>query len=183
MANEAHARETFEKAFEGPYTANLVQDGVIAESLAQADSFWHIRETIPLSKRAYGTAINNDISVPFSRIPDFLESCDAAIRAHLPSAEFVAFGHVGDGNLHYSVCEAKDAATPILKDHEAAITQIIYNQTMAHDGSISAEHGVGRLKRDELVKLRDPAATATMRAIKAALDPQNIMNPGRVIAI
>jgi len=183
MADETHARETLEKALEAAFTANLVQDGVIAESLSQTDSFWHIRETIPLSKRAYGTAINNDISVPISRIPDFLDSCNAAIRELLPSAEFVAFGHVGDGNLHYSVCEPKSAAAPILKDHEAAVTRIIYDQTMAHDGSISAEHGVGRLKREELKTLRDPTATATMRAIKAALDPQNIMNPGRVIDI
>jgi FAD/FMN-containing dehydrogenase len=181
MADQTHANETLSKALDAAIADGLVKDGAVAASQAQAQSFWHIRETIPLSKRAYGTAINNDISVPISRIPDFLTACDAAVKAVVPSAEFVAFGHVGDGNLHYSVCEPKDAATPILKAHEAAITRIIYDQTMAHDGSISAEHGVGRLKRDELIALRDPAATTAMRAIKSALDPQNIMNPGRVI--
>ncbi len=181
MADQTHANETLSKALDAAIADGLVKDGAVAASQAQAQSFWHIRETIPLSKRAYGTAINNDISVPISRIPDFLTACDAAVKAVVPSAEFVAFGHVGDGNLHYSVCEPKDAATPILKTHEAAITRIIYDQTMAHDGSISAEHGVGRLKRDELIALRDPAATTAMRAIKSALDPQNIMNPGRVI--
>jgi FAD/FMN-containing dehydrogenase len=181
MADQTHANETLSKALDAAIADGLVKDGAVAASQAQAQSFWHIRETIPLSKRAYGTAINNDISVPISRIPDFLTACDAAVKAVVPSAEFVAFGHVGDGNLHYSVCEPKDAATPILKTHEAAITRIIYDQTIAHDGSISAEHGVGRLKRDELIALRDPAATTAMRAIKSALDPQNIMNPGRVI--
>ena len=181
MADQTHANETLSKALDAAIADGLVKDGTVAASQAQAQSFWHIRETIPLSKRAYGTAINNDISGPISRIPDFLTACDAAVKAVVPSAEFVAFGHVGDGNLHYSVCEPKDAATPILKTHEAAITRIIYDQTIAHDGSISAEHGVGRLKRDELIALRDPAATTAMRAIKSALDPQNIMNPGRVI--
>lgn len=182
MANPVHARETLEKALEAGFANGLIKDGVIAESLTQAQSFWHIRETIPLSKRAYGTAINQDIAVPVSRIPAFLESCNAAITDLVPSAEFVVFGHVGDGNLHYSVCEPKDASSPVLQSHVDAITQTVYAQTMAHNGSISAEHGVGRLKRDALSELRDPTATTTMRAIKTALDPHGIMNPGRVIS-
>ena len=93
------------------------------------------------------------------------------------------FGHVGDGNLHYSVCEPAGAKTPVLKAHVDAITRVVFNQTMAHGGSISAEHGVGRLKRDELARLRPPAATEAMRAIKRALDPLGIMNPGRVVSV
>ena len=98
-----------------------------------------------------------------------------------PNAEIVAFGHVGDGNLHYSACEPKDAAQPTLSNHAAAITEIVHTQAMAFGGSISAEHGVGRLKRDELETLRPPAATAAMKAIKQALDPAGIMNPNRVV--
>ena len=183
MVDEAHARATLEKALEAAFEQDLVKDGVVAGSQAQAQSFWHIRETIPLSKRAYGTAINQDIAVPVSRIPAFIESCNAAVLEVVPTAEFVIFGHVGDGNLHYSVCEPAGAKTPVLKAHVDAITRVVFNQTMAHGGSISAEHGVGRLKRDELARLRPPAATEAMRAIKRALDPLGIMNPGRVVSV
>ena len=170
-------------ALEAGADAGLVQDAAIAASETQAKAFWHIRETIPLSKRAYGTALNQDISVPISRIPAFIDACNAAVRAHVPSADFVIFGHVGDGNLHYSVVEPAGNAAPVLKAHEAAVTRIVFDTVTAFGGSISAEHGVGRLKRDELARLRPPAATGAMRAIKRALDPLNIMNPGRVVSV
>lgn len=170
-------------ALEAGAEAGLVQDAAIAASETQAKAFWHIRETIPLSKRAYGTALNQDISVPISRIPAFIDACNAAVRALVPSADFVIFGHVGDGNLHYSVVEPAGNAAPVLKAHEAAVTRIVFDTVTAFGGSISAEHGVGRLKRDELARLRPPAATEAMRAIKRALDPLNIMNPGRVVSV
>ena len=156
---------------------------LIAENQAQADSFWHIRETIPLSKRAYGTAINHDVSVPVSAIPAFLDATEAEIHKVAEEAEIVAFGHVGDGNLHYSACEPKDANSPVLSNHAGEITRIVHEQAMKFGGSISAEHGVGRLKRDELERIRPPAATEAMRAIKLALDPEGIMNPGRVVSV
>ena len=120
--------------------------------------------------------------MPVSRIPDFIDSCNAAIKGLIPSAEFVIFGHVGDGNLHYSVCEPADAREHVLAGQQSAVFRIIYDQVMDFDGSISAEHGVGRLKRDELERIRPKAATETMRAIKRAIDPNNIMNPQRVIS-
>lgn len=181
MAQEVHARSVLETALTKAMETGLIADALIAENGSQAKDFWHIRETIPLSKRAYGTAINHDVSVPISKIPAFLEAADAAIAAHLPSAEFVAFGHVGDGNLHYSVCEPKDAEAKILAGQTASVTKIVHDQVRAFGGSISAEHGVGRLKRDELEVSRSPAATSAMKAIKSALDPQGIMNPGRVV--
>lgn len=183
MAEEKHARETLERALTEGMEAGLVADALIAESGQQAKDFWHIRETIPLSKRAYGTAVNQDISVPISKIPDFLISANAAVADVVPSAEFLAFGHVGDGNLHYSVCEPKNAPSLVLEGHRADVTRIVFEQVMKFDGSISAEHGVGRLKRDELERLRSPAATLTMKSIKQALDPLGIMNPGRVVSI
>lgn len=183
MSRPEHAREVLETALAAAHEAELIEDAVIAESVAQSDSFWHIRESIPLSKRAYGTALNQDISVPVSHIPDFIKSCNSAVLQEVPSAEFVIFGHVGDGNLHYSVCEPASANQAILKTHTDAVYRIIYDQTMQYGGSISAEHGVGRLKRDELERIRPKAATETMRAIKHALDPKNIMNPGRVISV
>ena len=175
------ANTVLETALSSALETGLASDAHIAASGQQAASFWKVRETIPLSKRAYGTAINHDISVPISAIPAFLTACKLAIHAVVPSAEIVAFGHVGDGNLHYSACEPADTQAPKLAELSDQITAIVHCVTMAHGGSISAEHGVGRLKRDELVDLRPPTATAAMIAIKRALDPQNIMNPGRVI--
>ncbi|MBA3067363.1 MAG: FAD-binding oxidoreductase [Hyphomonas sp.] len=170
-------------ALEAGAEAGLVQDAAIAASETQAKAFWLIRESIPLSKRAYGAALNQDISVPISRIPAFIDACNAAVRAHAPSADFVIFGHVGDGNLHYSVVEPAGAAVPTLKAHAEIVTRTVFDTVTAFGGSISAEHGVGRLKRDELARLRPPAATQAMRAIKTALDPLNIMNPGRVVSV
>lgn len=181
MASEPHARETLETALSSAFEAGLAADAVIAENLTQTKSFWTIRESIPLCKRAYGTAINHDISVPVSQIPDFLDAAEAAILDLAPDAEIVAFGHVGDGNLHYSACEPKQAPAPTLGAMAHKITEIVHSQAMAFGGSISAEHGVGRLKRDELETIRSPAATAAMKAIKTALDPNGIMNPGRVV--
>jgi len=175
------ANTVLETALASALDAGLATDAQIAASGQQADNLWKIRETIPLSKRAYGTAINHDISVPISAIPAFLQECAAAIKHVAPRAEIVAFGHVGDGNLHYSACEPGGTDAPVLAAIEEQITRIVHDTAMAHGGSISAEHGVGRLKRDELMGIRSPAANAAMIAIKRALDPQNIMNPGRVI--
>lgn len=183
MAREEHARDLLETALQAGFEKEIAQDAVIAETLAQAQSFWTIRESIPLSKRAYGTSINHDVSVPVSQIPEFLNVTEAAIRNISPSAEIVAFGHVGDGNLHYSACEPKNAATPVLSNETARITEIVHEQAMAFGGSISAEHGVGRMKRDELEALRPAAATQAMKAIKKALDPSGIMNPNRVVRV
>lgn len=181
MASEVHARDVMETALQSAFEAGLAADAVLAESLTQAKTFWTIRESIPLCKRAYGTSINHDVSVPVSQIPGFLQQTEAAIQNVAAGAEIVAFGHVGDGNLHYSACEPKEAVTPTLGKYEAQITDIVHDQAMAFGGSISAEHGVGRLKRDELEAIRPAAATATMKAIKTALDPNGIMNPNRVV--
>ena len=183
MAKETHARETMEQALEAAFEAGLAEDALIAETLAQSKSFWTIRESIPLSKRAFGTSINHDVSVPVSQIPRFLEATETAIVDLSPGAEIVAFGHVGDGNLHYSACEPKNAAQPALSNSAAKITEIVHEQAMAFGGSISAEHGVGRLKRDELEEIRPIAATKAMKAIKKALDPKGIMNPNRVVRL
>ncbi|MEM7661864.1 MAG: FAD-binding oxidoreductase [Pseudomonadota bacterium] len=180
-SNADDSRERLEKSLAAALEKQLAVDVLIAVNEAQASDFWKIRETIPLVKRAFVNAIAHDVSVPVSAIPAFLEKCEAAVHDVLPATEIVAFGHVGDGNLHYSVCEAQDADPPQLFDNADAITSVVHQVTLAFGGSISAEHGVGRLKRDELAELRSPAATETMMAIKAALDPLGIMNPGRVL--
>ncbi|MGB2220044.1 MAG: FAD-binding oxidoreductase [Henriciella sp.] len=181
MPKENQARSVLETALAAAIECGLAEDAVIAETLEQTQRFWTIRETIPLSKRAYGTAINHDISVPVSRIPDFLDAADKQLKRNYPDAEIIAFGHVGDGNLHFSACEPANSITPKLAANAAEITHLVHQLTTEFGGSISAEHGVGRLKRDELIDIRSPAATAAMRGIKSALDPKNIMNPGRVV--
>ncbi|MEO0817923.1 MAG: FAD-binding oxidoreductase [Pseudomonadota bacterium] len=181
MTREAMARELLEDALGDAFEAGLASDAILAESLSQAGDFWKIRESIPLSKRAFGTSINHDVSVPVSRIPDFLDATAAAIGEIDPNALIVAFGHVGDGNLHYSACEPGDVDAASLASRADEITAAVHAQAMAHGGSISAEHGVGRLKRDELDDIRNPAATSAMKAIKAALDPNGVFNPGRVV--
>ncbi len=183
MPSADMANAMLETGLADAFEKGLINDAKIATSGQQAADFWKIRETIPLSKRAYKTAVNHDISVPVSRIPDFLAACAKAIHTIAPDAELLAFGHVGDGNLHYSACEPTDTDTPIIGQLTDEITGAVYETTMAHGGSISAEHGVGQLKRDALVSLRPPAATHAMLAIKKALDPKNIMNPGRVVDI
>jgi len=182
MAREDQAREALETSLETAIEAGLASDAVIAENLGQARDFWAIREAIPLSKRAYGTSVNHDVSVPVSAIPDFLDATEARLASLVPGVEIVAFGHVGDGNLHYSACEPVSDARAGLAAQADAITETVHACAMEHSGSISAEHGVGRLKRDELAAIRPAAATATMRAIKQALDPDGIMNPGRVVS-
>ena len=183
MSREDQARETLMAALADGMERELAADVLIAESGQQASSFWHIRETIPLSKRAYGTALNHDVSVPVSAIPDFLTATEEAIQKLVPEAEIVAFGHVGDGNLHYSACAPKNPENSALSDNADEVTRIVHAHAMKLGGSISAEHGVGRLKRDELAEIRPKAATETMRAIKLALDPLGIMNPGRVVSV
>ncbi len=182
MVDEAHAIATLEAALAEAIEQGVALDAAIAQSGAQAQGFWRIRETIPLSKRAYGTSINHDVSVPISAIPAFLETAERAVKGVAPTAEIVAFGHVGDGNLHYSACAPKDAAPEALAAKRDAITAAVHAEAVAHGGSISAEHGVGRLKRDEIAALKAGPEIDLMRAVKRALDPNGIMNPGRVVA-
>jgi FAD/FMN-containing dehydrogenase len=157
---------------------------VVAESLAQAKSLWQIRETIPLAQVDEGLNIKHDISVPVSLIPQFVAETDALLQSKIPGIRLVNFGHLGDGNLHYNVQAPPGADGPaFLRDHEEEVNTWVFDQVQAFNGSISAEHGIGSLKADKLTHHKDPTALAMMKAIKQALDPQNIMNPGRVIKI
>lgn len=181
MPKEDLARSILEEALAAAFESELASDALVAENVRQAKDFWTIRETIPLSKRAYGTAINHDISVPISKIPEFLIAAEKQLKSDLPGATLIAFGHVGDGNLHYSVCESPDLSGERLQQASMQITQTVHELTRHFGGSISAEHGVGRLKRDELTATRPAAATHAMIAIKRALDPEGLLNPGRVV--
>ena len=180
--SEDHARARFEALLETAFEAGCVQDAVVAENIAQAHQLWHIRESIPLAQAEEGLNIKHDISVPISRIPAFVEHADALLTREIPGVRLVNFGHLGDGNLHYNVQapEGSDAKA-FLRDQEDQVNHLVYEAVAAFGGSFSAEHGVGALKTDKLARYQSPVALGMMRAIKQALDPQNLMNPGRVL--
>jgi len=182
--SEAHARERFERLLEAAMEQGCVQDAVVAENIAQARSLWHIRESIPLAQAQEGLNIKHDISIAVSRIPEFVRLTDAQLQVAYPGARLVNYGHLGDGNLHYNVqAPAAADAEAFLRDDEKGVNAIVYDMVDQFRGSISAEHGVGSLKRDKLVQHKSPVALGMMRAIKHALDPDNRMNPNRVLSI
>ena len=180
--SEAHARGVFEGLLESALERGLISDAAIAETLEQSHAMWHLRESIPLAQAEEGLNIKHDIALPISLIPQFVARTDAALQAAIPGIRMVDFGHLGDGNLHYNVQapEGFDAAS-FLREHEPAVNRIVFDAVQAHGGSISAEHGIGQLKREELAERKDPVALALMRSIKQALDPQGLLNPGRLI--
>jgi len=177
-----HARAVFEGLLEAGIERGFVQDAAIAQNIQQAKAFWHLRESIPLAQAQAGLNIKHDISLPVSAIPGFVAEMDAALDAYLSGIEVIDFGHLGDGNLHYNV-QAPAGVNPaeFLAAHETAINEWVYDAVHKRGGSISAEHGIGRLKREELSQRKDPTALALMRSIKRALDPLDLLNPGRVL--
>ena len=182
--SEAHARTQFEHLLETALEQGCVTDAVVAENLAQAQQLWQIRETIPLAQAQEGLNIKHDISIPVSSIPAFVQATDALLQQAIPGVRLVNFGHLGDGNLHYNIQApvAMDAAR-FLQEHETQVNTLVFDSVQAFKGSISAEHGVGSLKVVTLEKYKSPVALNMMRALKAALDPQNLLNPGRVVRI
>jgi FAD/FMN-containing dehydrogenase len=179
---QADPQLALEGALEGLFESGVVQDAAVAQSIEQSNAMWHVRESIPLAQAQEGLNIKHDISLPISSIPAFCEQTDALLRTKFEGVRLVNFGHLGDGNLHYNVqCPQGGDAAAFLVANEHAVNQLVYEQVASHGGSISAEHGIGSLKRDELAQYKSPAALALMRQIKRALDPMNTLNPGRVV--
>jgi len=166
--------------FEAALEADLVFDGVIAQSQADRADFWKIREDIPLANRAVGSISSHDISVPLGAVPGFIRAGNAAL-AKLGDLRINCFGHLGDGNLHYNVFPARGRVKEDYLDLRPAIKKTVHDLAHGAAGSVSAEHGIGRLKVDDLETYSDPAKLSMIRAIKAALDPQGIMNPGVIV--
>ncbi|GAC1529667.1 MAG: FAD-binding oxidoreductase [Ramlibacter sp.] len=177
-----HARARFEALLEAALGVGYATDAVVAENLSQAQQLWHVRESIPLAQAQEGLNIKHDISVPISRIPAFCADTDELLVREIPGVRLVNFGHLGDGNLHYNVQAPEGGdTTTFLREHEERVNTLVYDQVHRFAGSISAEHGIGELKVDKLPQYKSPVALSLMRAIKLALDPQNLLNPGRVI--
>ncbi len=179
---QAQARERFEALLRTALEAGTVGDAVVAESLAQSRALWHLRESIPLAQAQEGLNIKHDISLPVSAMAEFVACTDAALQTRFPGARLVNFGHLGDGNLHYNLQAPPGTdAQAFLAEHEPAVNAIVFDAVASYGGSFSAEHGIGALKRDELARRKSPVALQLMHSIKAALDPQGLMNPGRVL--
>lgn len=179
--SEQHARERFESVIAAGLEEGVVLDAVIAANAGQSRALWHLRESIPLAEKAFGKSVKHDISVPASRMAEFVETTNAALQAAFPGVEHVIFGHLGDGNLHYNVARGTAYSEESLLARQAEIHGLVHDRVHAFGGSISAEHGVGQLKRDYLPRYKDPVELALMHRIKAALDPQGLMNPGKVL--
>ena len=180
--SEAHARTQLERLLEVALEQGCATNAVVAESLAQAQALWHIRESIPLAQAQEGLNIKHDISIAMSKIPEFVRRTDALLAQQFPGMRLVNYGHLGDGNLHYNVQAPEGAdAEAFLREQEKAVNTVVYDMVAQFRGSISAEHGIGSLKRDKLAHYKSPVALGMMRAIKQALDPQNLLNPRRVL--
>ncbi|MDX2233736.1 MAG: FAD-binding oxidoreductase [Hyphomonadaceae bacterium] len=178
-ASETGLRDLVETTLGAAIAAGLATDAVVAQSVQAAQDFWKLRESIPAGHRAVGAPqTSHDTSTPVSAIPAFLKAADALVERLSPGARCVAFGHAGDGNIHYTAIAASaEAPFPA-----AAISAAIHDLAASFGGSISAEHGIGVFRRDELPRFKDPAALAMMRAVKQAIDPRGLMNPRAMLA-
>ena len=175
------ARETLEGVLMAAIEAEEASDAVLAQSLAQAQAFWRLREDMSWSQKPHGASIKHDISVPVAAIPAFIAEADAAVERVCPGARVVNFGHMGDGNLHYNVTRPEGWADADFLALYEAMNDAVYDVVLAHHGSISAEHGIGQVKRKRLAELKSPVEMELMRRVKATFDPAGIMNPGKVI--
>ena len=174
-------RETMEEILSVGMERGLVLDATIAESLDQAKSFWRIREMFGEVQRHLGGSIKHDISVPIAAIPAFIEEANAAVVELIPGARPMPFGHVGDGNIHYNVNQPVGADKAQFLARWGDVNKVVFAVVKKYGGSISAEHGVGVMKRDILSEYKDPVAMDLMRGLKTMLDPNGILNPGKVL--
>lgn len=174
-------RVIVEACFEAALEDDVVADAVIAESAGQAAGLWRLRESIPEAQVSEGASIKHDVSVPVSKVPDFIHHADEQVAATMAEARVVAFGHMGDGNLHYNLSKPENGDDQAFLEQWATFNRLIHDIAVSMGGSFSAEHGIGLLKRKELARYGSPVAISMMRGIKTAFDPHGIMNPGKVI--
>ena len=182
--SEEHVRQLLETILEDAFEKSIISDAVIASNLTQANSFWHMREHITLAQAEEGANLKHDITIPLSSLDSFIRVTDELMREKFPGVRIINFGHLGDGNLHYNIAPPLGADPKTFNEtNEKLIHELVYRQVERCKGSISAEHGVGQLKLDGLRAHKGEVAHDLMKSLKTALDPQNILNPHKVVSI
>jgi FAD/FMN-containing dehydrogenase len=174
-------RESVEQLLADAGAQGLIEDATIAASLDHAKAFWHVRHILPEAQKPEGGSIKADVSVPVAAVPQFLEEASAAAKAIVPGCRPIPFGHLGDGNVHFNVSQPAGADQEEFLARWGEINDAVNKIVLKYGGSISAEHGIGKLKRDSLAKVKDPVALELMRGLKRMLDPNGILNPGKVL--
>lgn len=183
LIETAAAKDTLTVALERALDEQLIEDAAIAGNEAQADAFWRLRDSIAEAERAEGPGAKHDVSVPVAAMPDFILSTARAVEERFPGVRPIAFGHLGDGNVHFNVAAPPGASPDWPVTEGLAVTRMAHDLVIAAGGSISAEHGIGQMRLGELARLESPARLSTMRAIKAALDPAGLFNPGKLVPL
>lgn len=179
--NSEGLRDSVEQMLADAIEQELVSDATIAASLDQAKAFWHLRHILPEVQKPEGGSIKHDVSVPVAAVPDFLAEATAAVQKLIPGSRPVPFGHLGDGNIHFNVSQPVGADQEAFLKRWGEVNAVVDKIVLKYDGSISAEHGIGVLKRNSLPKVKDPVALELMRGLKKMLDPNGILNPGKVL--
>jgi len=178
----AALREEVEEVLAAAFEEGLIEDAVFASGERQAEAFWNLRDGISAAERALGPAMQHDISVPVERMAEFIRSAVPDLEAEFPGTRAVAFGHLGDGNVHFHVLAPAGAVAGVWEESAGkAISARVHDLVSEWGGSISAEHGIGQMKVDELARLGDPVRLGMMRAVKQALDPKGLLNPGKLL--
>ena len=173
---------TLERALEAAAEDGIVNDAVLATSEAQTAALWALRENVSEAQKIEGISIKHDIAVPVSRIAEFIARADAALRAAFPEVRIICFGHIGDGNLHYNQSRSDAQSNDEFIAQTGAVNRIVHDLVHGLGGSISAEHGLGQLKREEVLRYKSQTEMDLMRAVKQALDPRGLMNPGKLLS-
>jgi FAD/FMN-containing dehydrogenase len=179
--SESGLRASLEAFLAETMATGLLRDGVVAASAAQGRDLWRIREGMVEAQKHEGGSIKHDVSVPVSRVADFILRAIAAVEARLPGIRPLAFGHVGDGNIHFNLSQPPRADTAVYLARRPEFNHLVHDLVQSLGGSISAEHGIGRLRREELKRYKSPLELALMRRLKQAFDPDDLMNPGKIL--
>jgi len=174
-------REALEAVLERALEDGLALDAVLAESGEQRKALWRLREGVPEAQKKEGASIKHDVAVATSLVPEMLRRCTQAVEAALPGVRVVAFGHVGDGNIHFNLTQPEGADGTAFLAEWTRMNRLVHDIVAAMGGSVSAEHGIGRLKIEEMARYKQDVELDLMRRVKAALDPRGIMNPGKVL--
>jgi FAD/FMN-containing dehydrogenase len=179
--SQQDAEDILSEIMEAALARSIIEDAALSASLSQVDDFWRIRELMPVAQTHEGGSMKHDVSVPVHLVPMFIKEADAIIKREMPEARLCTFGHLGDGNIHYNITQPVDADKQEFLDRQPDINALIHALVIEMEGSVAAEHGVGRLKRNLIARTKEPTELALMKAIKATLDPESIMNPGKKI--